>query len=157
MKRKKNQVSVKTSDMSQSIHPDDPLPRSSESALGRFGWWSLLFYVVCGLVLEGLHGFKVGWYLDVGYETRRLMFTLGHAHGTLLSILTIVAAIWARVSYLEYSKRTRWSFRLAATLIPGGFLLGGVGVMGGDPGIGVWLVPIGALALLNAIASVARM
>lgn len=47
----------------------------------RFGWWSLLFFLTFGLGLETLHGLKVGWYLDVENETRRLMWTLAHAHG----------------------------------------------------------------------------
>ena len=53
----------------------------------RFGWWSLLVFLCVGAVLEALHGFKIGWYVDVGNETRRLMFTLAHAHGTLLALV----------------------------------------------------------------------
>jgi hypothetical protein len=46
---------------------------------------------------------------------------------------------------------------IAATVIlPGGFLLGGVVVYGGDPGVSVLLVPIGALLLLAALWSIAR-
>ena len=52
----------------------------------RFGWRSLFVFLVLGVVLETLHGFKLGWYLDVGAEMRRLMFTLAHAHGTLLAM-----------------------------------------------------------------------
>ena len=52
----------------------------------RFGWWSLLLFACLGLSLEAMHGFKVGWYLDVTHETRRLMFRLAHAHGTLLAL-----------------------------------------------------------------------
>ena len=57
----------------------------------RFGWWALLFFLSLGAVLETLQGFKIGWYLDVGNETRRLMFTLAHAHGTLLALVNIAA------------------------------------------------------------------
>ncbi len=59
----------------------------------RFGWWSLLVFLSLGAVLEALHGFKIGWYVDVGNETRRLMFTLAHAHGTLLALVNIVAGL----------------------------------------------------------------
>ena len=59
----------------------------------RFGWWSLLVFLSLGGVLETLHGFKVGWYVDVGNETRRLMFTLAHAHGTLLALVNIAAVL----------------------------------------------------------------
>src|SRR6185295_8028816 len=56
----------------------------------RFGWWSLLVFASLGLLLETLHGFKVRAYLDVSNETRRLMWTLAHAHGTLLAVVHIV-------------------------------------------------------------------
>ena len=36
---------------------------------------------------------------------------------------------------------------VAGTLLPGGFLLGGFFIYQGDPGMGIWLVPLGALAL----------
>ena len=52
----------------------------------RFGWWSLLGFLCLGFMLELLHGFKAGFYLDVSNETRRLMWTLAHAHGALLGL-----------------------------------------------------------------------
>src|SRR6266404_2898750 len=62
----------------------------------RFGWWSLLIFLLFGGALETMHGFKIGWYLDVGNEVRRLMFTLAHAHGTLLALVNIAAGLTAR-------------------------------------------------------------
>jgi len=53
----------------------------------RFGWWSLLVFLTLGIALDAMHGFKLGWYLDTVNETRRLMFTLAHAHGTLLGLI----------------------------------------------------------------------
>ena len=47
----------------------------------RAGWWALGFYLLLGLVLEAFHATKAGLYLDVGNETRRLLFRLAHAHG----------------------------------------------------------------------------
>jgi hypothetical protein len=41
----------------------------------RFGWWLLFGWAAVGLALEGLHGLKAGLYLDVGNETRRLLWT----------------------------------------------------------------------------------
>src|SRR4051794_6786004 len=55
----------------------------------RFGWWSLLLFLTLGMVLEGLHGFKVAWYLNVSTQTRRLLWTLAHAHGTALGLVHI--------------------------------------------------------------------
>ena len=41
-------------------------------------------------------------------------------------------------------------------LLPAGFLLGGLVIHDGDPGIGVLLVPVGALLLLYGVGSAAR-
>ncbi len=43
----------------------------------------------------------------------------------------------------------------AAILLPGGFLAGGFFTYDGDPGTGVWLVPIGALFMLYAVVGFA--
>ena len=122
----------------------------------RFGWWSLLVFLSLGAVLEALHGFKIGWYVDVGNETRRLMFTLAHAHGTLLALVNIVAGLSGRIVE-RFTLRSSVSFALiwAAILLPAGFFLGGIVIYDGDPGLGVWLVPVGAALLFYGIARIA--
>jgi hypothetical protein len=122
----------------------------------RFGWWSLLVFLSLGAILETLHGFKIGWYVDVGDETRRLMFTLAHAHGTLLAVVNIVAGLSVRIVE-RFTLRPSVSFALiwAAILLPAGFFLGGIVIYDGDPGLGVWLVPIGAALLFYSIARIA--
>jgi len=121
----------------------------------RFGWWALFCFVLLGFALEVLHGFKAGFYLDVSNETRRHMWTLAHAHGTLLSVINIVFGSCQRSLQLGLATASRCL--LGATfLLPGGFFLGGVVIYGGDPGLGIIGVPIGALLLLIAIASTAR-
>lgn len=122
----------------------------------RFGWWSLLIFLSLGAILETLQGFKIGWYLDVGNETRRLMFTLAHAHGTLLAVVNIAAGLIARIVD-RFALRTSVSFALiwAAILLPAGFFLGGIVIYDGDPGLGVWLVPIGAALLFYSIVRIA--
>ena len=122
----------------------------------RFGWWSLLVFLSLGAILEALHGFKIGWYVDVGNETRRLMFTLAHAHGTLLALVNIAAGLTVR-AVERFALRPPVSFALiwAAILLPGGFFLGGIVTYDGDPGLGVWLVPIGAALLFYSIARIA--
>jgi hypothetical protein len=128
----------------------------------RFGWWSLLVFLTLGIVLEMLHGFKVGWYLDVANETRRLMWTLAHAHGTLLSVLHLVFAATACGDCRSPARPAAWRRRASACLfgatflLPGGFFLGGVFVYDGDPGLGVLLVPVGALLLWVAVLLSAR-
>jgi uncharacterized membrane protein len=122
----------------------------------RFGWWSLLVFLSLGGILETLHGFKIGWYVDVGNETRRLMFTLAHAHGTLLALVNIAAGLTVRMVE-RFTLRPSVSFALiwAAILLPGGFFLGGIVIYDGDPGLGVWLVPIGAALLFYSIVRIA--
>jgi hypothetical protein len=122
----------------------------------RFGWWALLVFLSLGGVLETLHGFKIGWYVDVGNETRRLMFTLAHAHGTLLALVNIAAGLTGRMVE-RFTLRSSVSFALiwAAILLPAGFFLGGIVIYDGDPGLGVWLVPIGAALLFYGIARIA--
>ena len=58
-----------------------------------FGWWTLLVFLVLGIVLEGLHSLKAGLYLDASNETRRLLWTLSHAHGTLLALVHVAFAL----------------------------------------------------------------
>ncbi len=123
----------------------------------RFGWWSLLVFLALGLLLETLHGFKLGWYLDAGAEMRRLMFTLAHAHGTLLALVNIAAGLTLR-AVKDFAPKPSASHALlwGSVLLPAGFFLGGLVIHDGDPGLGVLLVPLGALALLYGVASFVR-
>ena len=125
----------------------------------RFGWWSLLVFATLGLTLEALHGVKVRAYLDVSNETRRLLWTLAHAHGTLLAIVHVIFGLTVRAfPELTPAKVSLVSKCLigASLLLPGGFFLGGIVFYAGDPGIGVILVPAGAVLLLAAIYRIAR-
>jgi hypothetical protein len=120
----------------------------------RFGWWSLLFYLSLGLLLEGFHGFKVGWYLDPPQQTRRLMWTLAHAHGTLLAMVNLAFGMTVKLvpGWSAASRRqAAWWLLGASVLLPLGFLVAGVRVHGGDPGLGIFLVAAGGLMLVVAI------
>ncbi len=134
---------------------------STENALVRrhllVGWSALLLFALLGSVLETMHAFKVATYLDADQETRRLMFRLAHAHGTLLGVLH-VALSWTFVR-LGRSKATHltlisYASTGALLLLPLGFLLGGFGALEGDPGVGIVLVPVGAVLLLFALGRV---
>jgi hypothetical protein len=122
----------------------------------RAGWWALLVYLLLGLVLETLHGFKVAAYLDVGNETRRLMWRLAHAHGTLLGLVNIVYGLTVRSVPGAASSLASSCLLAALVMIPMGFFGGGVVVHGGDPGLAVLLVPAGAVALAVGVGVVAR-
>ena len=141
--------------------PEDSLPILTQRHL-RAGWWSLLIFLTFGLVLEGLHGFKAGLYLDVSNSTRRLMWTLAHAHGTLLALVHI--AFGASLQLMPAWDPRRRGFASACLLsagilLPGGFFLGGIADFKkyqGDPGMGIVLVPVGALVLFIAVFLTAR-
>ena len=124
-------------------HPDvSPLIRRHL----RFGWWALFVFLVLGLGLEGLNGFKVDWYLAVSNEARR--HTINIAFALVVPHLTAGS-----------EQRFRWisGCLLAATvLLPAGFLVGGLFIHAGDPGLGIVLVPLGALVMGVAALLVAR-
>jgi hypothetical protein len=122
----------------------------------KIGWWTLGLWLTLGIALEALHALKLGWYLDVGSETRRLLFTLAHAHGTLLALIHLgYAATLRRLAATKLARAAGSLLSLASLLLPTGFLLGGVRIYGGDPGPGIFLVPVGALALLFGVGCVA--
>jgi len=123
-----------------------------------FGWWALAVFTTLGLVLEGAHGLKLGWYLDLTNATRRLSFTLGHAHGTLLGLVNIAFAVsvpHARLSPVALL-RASWALRAATLLMPLGFFAGGIAFYGGDPGLGIVLVPPSAVILIIGVVAFAR-
>jgi hypothetical protein len=125
----------------------------------QIGWWSMLVFAMLGLVLESLHGFKVRMYLDVSNDTRRLMWTLAHAHGTLLGAVNVLFGLTLRVSPSIAEARQQSVSKLligATILLPLGFFLGGVSFYAGDPGLGILLLPVGAMLLLPALYLIAR-
>jgi hypothetical protein len=122
------------------------------------GWWCVLLFLVLGLGLETLHGLKVGWYVNVSSSMRRLMWTLAHAHGTLLGLLNLAFAWTLHVGAVGRRAQAAASASLigASVLLPGGFFLGGVVIYGGDPGFGVYVTPIGAVLLVVALGLTLR-
>ncbi|MCC7012739.1 MAG: hypothetical protein IT454_09280 [Planctomycetes bacterium] len=127
---------------------------STRKAL-RTGWILLAISLPLGVTLEALHGFKVRGYLES--EVRREMWRLAHAHGTLLGILLLVFAALAERHVAERSRAAvSRDLRVGAILLPLGFFAGGVLEQGGDPSLGIALVPLGALFLLLALVRAAR-
>lgn len=119
----------------------------------RFGWSSIFVFVLFGMLLETLHGFKVGLYLDVSNEARRLVWTLAHTHGTLIGVLNLGFALTlphlgSSASLLRLASRL---FILAGIVMPLGFLLGGIVIYGGDPGLAIVLAPVGGVLLIGAV------
>lgn len=135
--------------------PDQEVERTSMVRRHlNFGWWALLVFLSLGIALEGLHGFKVGAYLNPSQSTRRLMWTLAHAHGALLAMVNLGFAFSAGLySTWDFRRRRLASSCLmgASVLLPGGFFFGGLQFRGGDPGLAIFLVPVGAALLLTSV------
>ena len=121
-----------------------------------FGWWSLLCWLTLGIALEAMHGFKVGWYLDVVNDGRRLQLTLAHTHGTLLAVLNILFALSLRDAGSAAVGKAGKCLKWAAILMPLGFLGGGIWSIGSDPGFAIVLVPVGGLLLFAGVLFAAR-
>ena len=123
------------------------------------GWLSIAVFIGLGILLEALHALKAGYLLDVENETRRHMWTLAHAHGTLIGVMNLALAFtYSRVSAWPTAASVRVSQGMLAgtILVPGGFFLGGLTVYAGDPGLGILLVPPGGLLLLYAGVGASR-
>ena len=124
----------------------------------KVGWWALLLFLTLGIVLESLHAFKIGYYLNTTNQTRRFMWTLAHAHGTLLALINLAFA--ATLHLLTFTPKTRKITSVlltsATVLMPAGFFLGGLVFYAGDPGSGILLLPLGAIFLLIAVILAAR-
>jgi hypothetical protein len=122
-------------------------PLQQTTGLIRQGWISLAAWIVFGLLIESLIGFRSPVLLDD--SIRRDMFRLAHAHGTLLNLVLIAAAICARLDLIRFGRVTSLGLRAAVVLLPGGFLLGGIWHFKDDPGVAILLVPVGAVLLLT--------
>jgi hypothetical protein len=122
----------------------------------RLGFAALCGFATLGLGLEALHAFKLGLYLDVDNETRRLLWRLAHAHGTLLGLLNVCYALSARAWPRLADPLAERALLAALFLMPLGFLLGGAFAHGGDPGASVSLAAAGGVALIFGLAIVAR-
>lgn len=123
----------------------------------RFGWWSLFVFVLLGTILEGLLGFKSIQYVTDDIQIRRMMWTLAHAHGALLGLVHIAFALTVHSG--ASTTPHRWispSLMTASILLPGGFFAGGIFPFENDPGVGVWVVPLGACFMIAAVLLIAR-
>ena len=144
--------------MSEDITPEDRTHHAEQGRQHlRFGCYALLVFIVLGFALEFLHAMRFGFYLSDETEPRRLMWTLAHAHGTLLALVHIAfGSAWPQLNPARRLDMASLCLRGAMIALPGGFFLGGLWVIPPDPGIGIVLVPIGGLLLIAAVALVSR-
>lgn len=108
------------------------------------GWLSVALWMIFGLLLEGLLGYKIPAYLED--TERRELFRLAHAHGTLLGLVLTVAGLWSEKRVAP--RAALIALRAGAIVMPLGFALAGVWHPEGDPGPFIWMVPPGALFVI---------
>lgn len=123
-----------------------PSPSQNGAGLIRQGWISLALWIAFGILLEGFSAFRSPAYLDDA--VRREMFRLAHAHGTLLNLVLLGAAICAHLNLIRLGPMTSLGLRAAVLLLPAGFLFGGLWHFKDEPGTAILLVPVGAVLLL---------
>ena len=117
----------------------------------RAGWWTLLVFVCLGILLEIGLGFRGHFYMDVSQQTRRLMWRLAHAHGTLLALLNIMYGLIAVQSSNGGQQFGSRALLAASWLIPSGFFLAGLFAYQSTPGLATLLIPPGAVLLAIGI------
>lgn len=145
--------------MIKKIRADERAEVRGDPAVARclaMGWTLVTASLAFGVALESFHLVKLPFYLEV--RLRRELWTLAHAHGTLLGAIAILAAM--SLERLVASPETRaLAARLTmwgALLVPLGFLGGGIANAEGDPSLAILLVPAGALLALGGLSLVAR-
>lgn len=122
------------------------------------GWTGLLVAMLGGLAVDAMLGFKIGHYLDVDNQTRRLLWRLAHAHAGGISLLHLGIAAYFSLGARVWNLRLRLASQgatLGLLAMPTGFFLGGYQLYGGDPGLGIVLTPLGGMALIAAAACLA--
>ncbi len=117
--------------------------------LALHGFIGLGVWMTVGLLFEGLLGYKTPAYL--GDSQRRELLRLAHSHGTLLSVVMLVAA----KKGIPLPSLAAFMLRVGGTLMPLGFLAAGLYHAEGDPGPGIFGVPLGALLVICATAMIA--
>lgn len=129
----------------------DELALREQARARRFGFLSLTTWASLGFGLEAAHALKLSAYLD--QPLRRELLRWAHAHGVGLALVVLA---YAALGVSERSERFgRW-LRLGALLMPLGFGAGIFGHSEADPGPSIWLVPVGALLSLGALAGIVR-
>ncbi len=142
----------------EKYHSTTELSRLIQSHFS-WGWWMLFAFLTLGFLLEALHGFKAGFYLDASSEARRLMWTLAHAHGTLLAVVHLMFATFLNTRFEQPHVRMSLASRSlkgGSIILPAGFFFAGFFIYDGDPGLFIYLAPVGALLLMFAVFLIAR-
>ncbi len=116
-------------------------------------WLSIAVWISFGLLLESLIGYRVPAYLND--PVRRELFRLAHIHGAFLSVVLLGASLCIDRLLVAPSLAAVWPLRIGAVVMPLGFLLGGIWHFEGEPGLGIWLAPLGGLLVIFGVVNLA--
>jgi hypothetical protein len=115
-------------------------------------WLGIAVWMSFGLLLESLIGYRVPLYLND--DLRRELFRLAHTHGASLNMVLLLAAICIERG-LAAGNIAIWALRLGVIIMPLGFLLGGIWHTESDPGIGIFLSPLGGVLVIFGVIHLA--
>ena len=121
--------------------------------IARQAWLGLAFWLAFGLLIEGLIGLRSPVYLQD--PVRRELLRLAHAHGTILSLLLLIANLYIQKGLNAPPKLAVVALRAGVFVMPIGFLLGGIWHYESDPGIGIFLAPVGGLLIIFGVIAFA--
>jgi uncharacterized membrane protein YgdD (TMEM256/DUF423 family) len=136
----------------ENIPAETPQPAPVSGLLFQ-AWLSIAVWMSFGLLLESVIGYRVPAYLND--PVRRELFRLAHTHGALLNIVLLLASLCIDRGLVSPGTIALWSLRIGVVLMPLGFLLGGIWHFEGEPGIGVWLAPLGGIMVIFGVISLA--
>jgi hypothetical protein len=130
-----------------------PDQRVLVAGLLRQAWIGLAFWMSFGLLLEGLIGYRIPDYLND--PQRRELFRLAHAHGGVLSLVLLAAALGLGFGVTEPPRKALLALRIGVVVMPVSFLLAGIWHYSNDPGLAIWLVAPAALLVVFGIVGLA--
>jgi len=126
----------------------EPDPRARVHA--RAGWTLLALGLLFGVTLEALEAFRVSWIVRDAWRNR--LWSLAHFHADALGLVNLVYRPWAGALPEPGGRTASRLLVIGSALVPLGFLLGGLAHSEGDPGMGIFLVPIGAALVISVAA-----
>jgi len=148
---KRHEVTRKQNDMSDK---NEAAPKDPERfSVASQGWIGLAVFMSFGLLFEGLIGYRSPAYLND--PMRRELLRLAHAHGTILSLLLLVADQYLRSRQIDLPAAAMLSLRIGAAVMPFGFLLGAIWHAETDPNFLIILSPIGGVMLIFGVVAIA--
>ena len=128
--------------------PPERDPRARLHA--RAGWTLLALGLTFGVTLEAMEAFRVSWIVADAWRNR--LWALAHFHADAMGLVNLVYRPWVGELPEPGARTASRVLAIGSALIPLGFVLGGLAHTEGDPGLGILLVPVGAVMVISVAA-----